>query len=452
MPTPPTPPPQPTLPTELTDAIIDHLAQADGGGGDWRALAACARVSPRWRERAGFWLARGGVRLSLARRGRERASDGKGEGEEGDLEDFLQQFRTGPAGLAELVGALTLDGAAGGAKSGLSSGGAGYHYLSDADVRRVARGGLRNVRALTLKRVCVGSAESLRALYTGGGFGRLEELALEDVVIDTSISSQEGQPDRVEPPSAEHALTYTYPPLKAVRLRARAPADPGTRSAVDELRDDLRAPALAATVRSLKVDVSRGDMEGWAETLVALQGGLEELRVRVWPQPAGARTALYAAIGGCARLRRLALHFSSGIQLAHSESVVVCGSVADWLSSTSGAEEGGGRAGRVLFARGLEEFTLCVAYPVSTLGFRREAVLRVGRALGRERYPALRVVRVNVLDRGEGDESEEERETMRRDVEEGIAAEQSGRERGLGGAVVQVRVVGQGEQWTSECI
>ncbi|KAI0363495.1 hypothetical protein BV20DRAFT_975643 [Pilatotrama ljubarskyi] len=232
------------LPGEITDSIIDCLAD------NWRSLAKCALVCAAWRVRAGYRLSRG-VTLTIGRHSTEAAADFR------DLPHFVRTFCAGSQ-ISDLIIALTMEGAAG--SSVFASG-----DLSD-DVDFSA---LRNLRSLTLCNINVSTGARLRTLYTS--FPLLEELSLDGVFNRQVLNfrrARHGDDD------------YTYPPLSTVRLRSAYSL--GTVAHV--LRDDLRLPSLSATVRMLSIDLPRGYLVGWEETIQTLQGTLREIRVHLWPE------------------------------------------------------------------------------------------------------------------------------------------------------------------------
>ncbi|KAI0363496.1 hypothetical protein BV20DRAFT_975644 [Pilatotrama ljubarskyi] len=404
----------PSLPAEITDIIIDCLAD------DWRSLAACALVCSEWRVRAGYHLSRG-VTLLL---GNPKSTP--------DLFDFVRLFCARPE-LSDLIVSLAIQGAV------RSPNCACGDLPDDVDLSP-----LRNLRSLTLSNLYVSTAARFRTLYTS--FPLLQELSIDDVLTKLEeIPASSAPADGVQSGSERQGA---YPPLRTLRMKV---THSELETVSDVLRDDLlTVPCLAATLRSLKLDLPRGYTGQWAQTLAVLQGSLHELRVRVWAPPVGSRAGLYGPIGGYTRLRSLTVHVSTGILLPHSEIPLVCTPLAQWLTSPA-----------CLFARTLERFTLCLPYPASEIARRSEAFAAVGRALGAERFPSLAHLRINILDRGEPDGLEEQRkgpeeqrkelEEQRKGLEELFAMARRGQRDG-GSAVVEVCLVQHRHEWTKKCM
>ncbi|KAI0363497.1 hypothetical protein BV20DRAFT_124057 [Pilatotrama ljubarskyi] len=390
----------PTLPGEMTDSIIDYLAD------DWRSLAKCALVCCPCRARAQHHLSRG-ITLTIA-------ETTKAQAVYPDLCDFLRTFCTGPP-LSDLITALTMNGAA--RRTATYARGALPHDVNFSP--------LRNLWALILRDLHVSTPAAFRTLYMS--FPVLEELSVDGVSTDR------------------------------VARRDLWPQGHVGNTATHVLREDLLLSSLSATVRTLHIDFPKGYLFGWDGTMKALQGTLRELRLHVWPAPNAVGVsqssslsrwcmsahlcrcfmsewhspAFYDATAGCAHLRSLTLHVSPWSELASSRTPR---SRASARRSRSGS--------RPLRASSHP-------YPLREFALRRgETVATVGRALCAERFPSLTRVRVSIWDESASVSLEEQR----KDLEELAATLRGAQRAGGGGVAVEVYAVLRRGEWEKECM
>ncbi|KAI0363801.1 hypothetical protein BV20DRAFT_1126028 [Pilatotrama ljubarskyi] len=306
----------PALPAEITDSIIDCLAD------DWRSLAVCALVCSEWRVRAGFHLSPG-VTLLL------------GNPEDfPDLFDFVRLF-CARSELSDLIVVLTIQGRL--EFSNITPG----DLPDDVDLSP-----LRNLRSLALSNLYVSTAARFRTLYTS--FPLLQELSIDDVFTKfEELPALVARGDGVQSGSERQGA---YPPLRTLCMHV---THSQLKSVTDVLHDDLLTePSHSATLRSLKLYLPRGFIGKWTQTLAVFQGSLHELRVRVSPPPVNSHTDLYSPISGYTHLRSLTLHLSMTQRIAHYEIARVCRTLVRCLTSPA-----------CLFARTLERLTLCLPYP-----------------------------------------------------------------------------------------